>query len=68
MLFGCSSINMEHQCSELHGIPLIFLKNKCPALLGANWDVTDKDTDCMTAKMFELIGNQKEIDFSYCLQ
>lgn len=52
MLFGCSSINMDHRCSEQHGIPLILLKNNCPALLGSKWEITDMDTDLLTSKIF----------------
>jgi hypothetical protein len=44
------------------------LKNNCPALLGANWEITDKDTDCMTSKIFESIESEKAIDLSHCLQ
>lgn len=44
------------------------LKNHCPALLGANWEVTDKDTDFLTSKIFESIEDKKAIDLSFCLQ
>jgi hypothetical protein len=59
MLFGCSSINMEHRSCELHGIPLILMKNHCPALLGSKWEVTDRDTDLLTSKIFESIASEK---------
>jgi hypothetical protein len=59
MLFGCSSINMDHRCSEQHGIPLILLKNNCPALLGSKWEITDIDTDLLTTKIFEKIITEK---------
>lgn len=36
-------------------------------MLGALWDVTDKDTDLLTAKIFEMVVKEGEIDFSYCV-
>jgi hypothetical protein len=43
----------------MHGLPLTFLQNKCPALLGCLWDVTDKDVDELTYNIFTQILGEK---------
>lgn len=48
----------------MHGLPLTFMQNKCPAMLGCLWDVTDKDTDLLTNQMFQKISTKNSIDFS----
>lgn len=52
MLFGCGSINMVEQASEMHGMGMVMLRNGCKAILGCHWSVTDVDIDNFTIHLF----------------
>lgn len=56
-LFGCSSATMKYYGKlEPTGIIYAYLLGQSPLVLGNLWDVTDKDIDRLTQRMFELIG------------
>ncbi|GBM31682.1 Separin [Araneus ventricosus] len=56
ILMGCSSGRLKQLSRQLeaYGIPLSYLMNGCPFVIGNLWDVTDKDIDRFTDKLLEL--------------
>ncbi|KAF8764158.1 Separin like protein [Argiope bruennichi] len=56
ILMGCSSGRLKQISRQLeaYGIPLSYLMNGCPFVIGNLWDVTDKDIDRFTNKLLEL--------------
>ncbi|GIX79104.1 separin [Caerostris extrusa] len=56
ILMGCSSGRLKQLSRQLdaYGVPLTYLVNGCPCVVGNLWDVTDKDIDRFTDKLLEL--------------
>ncbi|GFU28374.1 separin [Nephila pilipes] len=56
ILMGCSSGRLKqlNRQLEAYGVPLTYLVNGCPCVVGNLWDVTDKDIDRFTDKLFKL--------------
>lgn len=57
VLMGCSSGALTEACEfEPYGTPINFMQAGCPALLANLWDVTDKDIDRFSHKVFRKWG------------
>jgi separase len=67
LLFGCSSAKMCFDGCEPQGIALVYLMSGSPLLLGCLWDVTDRDTDKCTDRIFKAVGEAKQ-DISVLLE
>ncbi|KAK6361177.1 hypothetical protein TWF730_004921 [Orbilia blumenaviensis] len=61
LLMGCSSGKLTDAGEfEPYGMPVNYLQGGCPAVLVTLWDVTDKDIDKYSSKVFESWGLWKE--------
>ncbi|KAI8819677.1 peptidase family C50-domain-containing protein [Fimicolochytrium jonesii] len=61
LLFGCSSGYLKPAGEyDPHGVPLNYLMGGSRAILANLWDVTDRDIDRFTLKMFEEWGLSSE--------
>ncbi|KAF3903760.1 Separin [Dactylellina cionopaga] len=61
LLMGCSSGKLTDAGEfEPYGMPLNYLQGGCPAVVVTLWDVTDKDIDKYSSKVFEEWGLFKE--------
>ncbi|KAF3285445.1 hypothetical protein TWF970_010500 [Orbilia oligospora] len=57
LLMGCSSGKLTDAGEfEPYGMPVNYLQGGCPAVLVTLWDVTDKDIDKYSSKVFESWG------------
>ncbi|KAK6503529.1 hypothetical protein TWF481_008543 [Arthrobotrys musiformis] len=61
LLMGCSSGKLTDAGEfEPYGMPVNYLQGGCPAVLVTLWDVTDKDIDKYSSKVFESWGLFKD--------
>lgn len=61
LLMGCSSGKLTDAGEfEPYGMPMNYLQGGCPAVLVTLWDVTDKDIDKYSSKVFESWGLFKD--------
>ncbi|EPS43867.1 hypothetical protein H072_2091 [Dactylellina haptotyla CBS 200.50] len=61
LLMGCSSGKLTDAGEfEPYGMPLNYIQGGCPAVVVTLWDVTDKDIDKYSSRVFESWGLFKE--------
>lgn len=57
LLMGCSSASLTDVGDfEVYGLVWSYMLAGCPAVVGTLWDVTDKDIDLYTARLYEEWG------------
>ncbi|PSR75367.1 peptidase family C50-domain-containing protein [Coniella lustricola] len=57
LLMGCSSASLNDVGGfEVYGLVWSYMLAGCPAVVGTLWDVTDKDIDLFTGKLYEEWG------------
>lgn len=64
LLMGCSSASLADVGDfEVYGLVWSYMLSGCPAVVGTLWDVTDKDIDLYTGRLYEEWGVVKRGTF-----